>query len=109
MPGRSPAVVVTVLHHQILQELSQSPSSFAFSQQRSQVVLLAFERKSNADIAELVGLHRNQVGRWRKRWIQVFDHLVDLECAGEALSLRQAIVSALSDAPRSDDRFRKFV
>ncbi len=101
MPGRSPAVTITVLHHQILRELSQTASVPGPVRQRAQVILLAFERKQNSDIAEQVGMHRNQVGQWRKRWIEAFDHLVDLECAGDLPALRHAILGALSDAPRS--------
>lgn len=33
--------------------------------QRARIVLLAAEGMSNADIAEVVGLHYNQVGLWR--------------------------------------------
>ena len=36
--------------------------------QRARVVLLAAEGMSNRDIAEVVGLHYNQVGLWRSRY-----------------------------------------
>jgi transposase len=38
---------------------------------RARIVLLAAEGTSNRDIADVVGLHYNQVGLWRTRYAQL--------------------------------------
>ncbi len=38
--------------------------------QRARIVLLAADGWANRDIAERVGMHYNQVGLWRKRYIE---------------------------------------
>jgi transposase len=69
--------------------------------QRASVILLAFDRHLNEDIATKVGLSRKQVGLWRRRWKESFDALVSIECRETHATLRRAIEDVLNDAPRS--------
>jgi transposase len=71
--------------------------------QRAQVILLAFAGALNVAIAQDVGLHRRQVGLWRRRWQQSFDALVAIECRESRAALCRAIEDVLSDAPRNGE------
>ena len=42
--------------------------------------MLAFDGLLNEDIAERVGLTHRQVGRWRRRWANAWNRLIDIEC-----------------------------
>ena len=64
-------------------------------------MLMAFEGWSNQQIAADVGLNRNQVGIWRKRWQASFDALVVAESNLPHAAFRRLIEEVLSDAPRS--------
>lgn len=63
--------------------------------------MLAADRISNTEIAAEVGLNRNQVGIWRKRWQLSFDALIDTQCRESHAALERLIEEVLSDAPRS--------
>ena len=65
---------------------------------------MAFERVHDDEIAESVGLNRNQVGVWRHRWKDAFHDLVAVECNEGIPALKQAVTKLLSDAPRSGRR-----
>lgn len=66
--------------------------------------MLAFDRKSNQDVADAVGLGRKQVGLWRRRWKNSFDALVSVECGESRAQLVRTIEDVLSDAPRAGCR-----
>ena len=52
------------------------------------------------EIAERVGLTHRQVGRWRRRWANAWDQLIDIECCESRAALRRAIEAVLTDEPR---------
>jgi transposase len=62
---------------------------------------MAYEKMFNGDIAAQVGLHRDQVGLWRRRWNESWDALTAIECRESTAALTRAIEQVLSDAPRS--------
>jgi transposase len=101
MPGNGALVIVTENQHQILVELSSARSTSVAVATRSKIILLAFEKKFNEEIARQVCLNRNQVGIWRVRWREAFIDLVAVECSEGIGPLRQAIIKLLSDQPRS--------
>jgi transposase len=53
---------------QRLQRLSQSRSTSVRLAERSRIVLLASEGKTNGEIAEQLGISRQKAGRWRDRY-----------------------------------------
>jgi hypothetical protein len=63
---------------------------------------LAFEKKRNDRIAEVVPLNPQQIGLWRRRWQAQFERLVAIECRDGETALREAIEEeVLADAPRA--------
>ena len=101
MSGKAAKVVVTETHRAILLQLSQSKTVSQRLSQRAQLILLAFTGTLNVMIATEVGLHRKQVGLWRRRWQLSFDALVAMECREPRAALRRAIEDVLSDAARN--------
>jgi transposase len=99
MPGKAAKVMISERQQAVLTELSRSRSEAKFISQRATIILLAFEKRSNEEIAEIVGLERKQVGLWRRRWQQAWESLTLLECE-EPRRLREAIRETLQDAPR---------
>ena len=101
MSGRAPIIIVTEKQYEILKEFAAARTVQVDVSQRSKIVLLAFERKLNEDIAKSVDLNRNQVGQWRNRWKDAFHDLVAVECNEGINALRESIVELLSDRQRS--------
>jgi transposase len=101
MSGKAARILLSEKQQEILQKITQSPTVSQRFIQRSRMILLAFERHRNEEIATFVELNRKQVGLWRRRWKESFDALVSIECRESHARLRRAIEDVLSDAPRS--------
>src|SRR5690606_29192405 len=101
MSGKAARIVLTEKQHEILIKITQSTTVSQRLLQRARIVMLAFERRQNEDIADVVQLNRKQVGLWRRRWKESFDALVSIECRETSARLYRAIEDVLSDAPRA--------
>ena len=101
MSGKAARIVLSETQEQILQWMVRSTTVLQRLVQRASVILLAFAKNSNEDIAARVELNRKQVGLWRRRWRDSFDALVSIECREPHAKLRRAIEDVLNDAPRS--------
>ena len=99
MPGTAAKVKVTEKQLVILQELSRSRSAAKGIVQRAWIIVLGFQGLRNEQIAVEVGMNRQQVGVWRQRWRDAWKAMCVWECT-ESHRLREAILHALSDAPR---------
>jgi transposase len=101
MSGKAAKVVITERQQVVLQKLSRATTVAVRLQQRAQIILLAFEGKRNQEIAAVVGLGRDQVGVWRRRWQRAFERLTLIECMEEPPGLTRAIEDVLCDEQRS--------
>ena len=99
MPGTAAKVRVSEKQLAVLQELSRSRTAAKGIVQRALILVLGFQGLLNQQIAEEVGLNRQQVGVWRQRWREAWESLCVWECT-EPHRLREAILEILSDAPR---------
>ena len=99
MPGKAAKVVISERQHAVLTEFGKSRSEPLMLRQRATIILRAFSGQGNEEIAVTVGLHRRQVGVWRRRWRDAWNALTRLECS-EPRRLREAIREMLRDAPR---------
>ena len=86
--------------YQILKELSNQTVVAQSLQLRAQMIQLAFERRTNSEIATELELERHCVGRWRKRWQESVEALLSIEMNEPTAALRRAIIDVLRDAPR---------
>jgi transposase len=100
MPGKAAKITITERQHDILTTLRKTVTAPSHLRQRASVILLAFDGLRNEDIAEQIGLGRRQVGRWRRRWAQDWNKLIEIECGQTHAQLRRVIQRLLSDEPR---------
>ena len=101
MPGQAAKVVLTEKQQAILRAIVDSRIASVRLVQRSQIILLAFEKRLNEEVSQVVGLNCKQVGVWRKRWQEASEELVSVECSEGMGPLAKAIEDLLADAPRS--------
>jgi len=100
MSGKAAAITITEKQQAILHQITQARTSTVQHVQRARVILLAFDKMLNREIADEVQLERHSVGLWRLRWQQSFEALVAIECRETNATLARAIEQVLSDAPR---------
>lgn len=100
MSGKAAAITITEKQEAILHDIARAKTSTVQQVQRAKIILLAFDKMLNQDIADEVQLERHSVGLWRLRWQQSFEALVAIECRDTNAALVQAIKQVLSDAPR---------
>src|SRR4051812_25571478 len=100
MPGKAAKITITESQQKILRTFSRSTTAPSRLRQRAAIIVLAFDGLLNQDIAERVGLTHRQVGRWRRRWANAWNRLIDIECCESRADLRRAIAAVLSDEPR---------
>jgi transposase len=100
MPGKAAKTTITERQQDILLTFSRAVTAPSRLRQRATIILLAFEGLRNEEIAPRVGLTQRQVGRWRRRWANAWNRLVDIECCESRAALRRAMEAVLSDEPR---------
>ena len=100
MPGKAAKITITERQQDILQTFSRSVTAASRLRQRASIIVLAFDGLLNQDIAPKVGLTHRQVGRWRRRWADAWNRLIDIECCESRADLRRAIEAVLRDEPR---------
>ena len=100
MPGTAAKVFFTEVQMQMLEEIVASRTAPVRLVQRAQIVLLAYQKRNNEQIGEVVDLNPQQVSVWRKRWKAKQDYLIEVECGDTRAALRRAIETVLADRPR---------
>lgn len=101
MSGKAAKVCISERQEATLRQIADSTTSPVRLVQRATIILRAFAKALNWDIAREVRVARKQVGVWRRRWQESFDALIAIECRESQADLRRAIEDVLSDAPRS--------
>src|SRR4051812_4434249 len=100
MPGKAAKTTITERQQEILHTFSRAVTAPSRLRRRATIIILAFEGLLNEDIARRVGLTHRQVGRWRRRWADAWNRLIDIECCESRADLRRAIEAVLRDEPR---------
>ena len=106
MPGKAAKVIVTEKQKSILDAFVRSRTASVSLVQRSKIILLAFEGHNNEAIEAVVGLQHDAVGKWRRRWRDNWERLIDVECSEQQHVLKAEITKLLSDRKRSGRRPR---
>jgi transposase len=101
MCGKAAKIKLTEVQQRELEKIKRSSVCSQRFIQRATIILLAFEGMSNIQISLLVGIGRQQVGLWRRRWQQSFEALVAMEQDETHAQFRRTIEDILCDAPRS--------
>jgi len=68
---------------------------------RARIILLAYQKLLNTEIAEIMNIERHSVGRWRKRWQDSTTALLAIQLNESKAAFERAIVDVLRDAHRS--------
>jgi hypothetical protein len=87
MPGKAAKITISESQQEILGTFSRSTTAPSRLRQRASIIVLAFDGLLNEDIAERVGLTHRQVGRWRRRWADAWNRLIDIECCESRAAL----------------------
>ncbi len=101
MSGSAAKLLVTERQQAVLRQMASAPTSPVRLAQRAEIILRAFDRQENQAIATAIGLDRTAVGLWRRRWVQAWPKLIQIECTETHAAFRRAIQDVLGDAPRS--------
>jgi transposase len=100
MPGKTAKVTITERQQDILCTIADAPTASSQLRQRATLILLAFQKRDNREIAVEVGLSRPQISLWRRRWADAWDRLIRIECTESQAATRRAIERVLRDEPR---------
>ncbi len=106
MPGKAARLIITERQQEILRDMTVSRSCPQGLALRAGMILGAFERKLNSEIAKQLNCERHAVGIWRRRWKTCFEQLIHAECLGRPGDLRRMIAKVLGDDPRPGRRSR---
>ncbi len=101
MPGKTAKVTITERQHDLLETIHKAPTASSQLRQRAAIILWAFQKRDNAEIAAAVGLSRRQVSTWRRRWADAWERLIRIECTQTHAALRRAVEQVLRDEPRA--------
>ncbi len=101
MPGKTAKVTITERQHDLLETIHNAPTASSQLRQRAAIILWAFQKRDNAEIAAAVGLSRRQVSTWRRRWADAWERLIRIECTQTHAALRRAVEQVLRDEPRA--------
>ena len=108
MPGKTAKVTITERQHDLLETIHKAPTASSQLRQRAAIILWAFQKRDNAEIAAAVGLSRRQVSTWRRRWADAWERLIRIECTQTHAALRHgpwSRSSAMSPAAGSSGKF----
>jgi len=101
--GQKTAAAIPALSKQIeeiLRTISKSRTLPSGLVTRASIVLLASQGRTNQEITKEVGLHYNNVAKWRRRFAQALPALREMEAEAPE-QLEAEIKRLLSDKPRS--------
>jgi len=101
MSGKAAKISLTDRMFEILTQLSSSRNAGTATTLRASMILLAFQKHVNHEIANRLGIFRETVGLWRRRWRDSYNALLRMQFEETDAAFRRAIIGCLSDAPRS--------
>jgi len=79
MSGKAAKIVLTEMQKSELENISRSKVAQQRCIQRARIILLAAAGLLNSEISSRVGIGRQQVGLWRRRWQQSQEALLTVE------------------------------
>ena len=100
MSGKAAKIVLTEMQKAELENISRSKISQQRWIQRARIILLAAAGMLNSEISSRVGIGRQQVGLWRRRWQQSQQALLTVELNEPRAELRRTIEVALTPSLR---------
>lgn len=96
-----PRFFLTDKVYNILKDFSKSRTIGKHISLRAAIILLAFGKATNLEIAQKLNHGRHSIGRWRKRWSLSVNALLAIEVQEPHAALERTVADILSDAQRS--------
>ena len=94
-------IEVTKKQRELLTEISNSRTSERAHAERSRIILLCAEGKTNYRIGKELRISEQVASKWRKRWQSSVEHLLQAEEEEERGKYKKRIMKVLDDAPRA--------
>ena len=105
MPGPQPyRVVLSDKQQELLKRLCRRQTSPQRLVRRAKTILLAAEGLSNESVATQLGISRNSVSLWRRRWDAETEGLQAAEAAGDSDRALLKRLQSCSKMPRGQER-----
>lgn len=105
MARQAPTIVLAPLVRQVLERLKRSKMLGQHFAERVRIVLMSAAGKLCSEQAAQLEVDAQRVCRWRRRWAQRQDRLIEAMAEGAAASaLEKLILELLSDEYRSGSR-----
>ena len=104
MPGfykKASPLPVSQSQREILEQIVRRSKSQQQHVTRAQIILMGRDGFGNEQIADKLSISRRTVYHWRECWLSQTDQLCQIEAEADDAALSRAILSTLSDAPRS--------
>lgn len=104
MPGyykKASPLPISVMQRTILEQIVQRQKSRQDHARRAGMILLSPAGLGIGQVSAQVGADRKTVSTWRKRWLIHQESLKVMEAQGDRRALSEAVLSILSDAPRT--------
>lgn len=101
MSGKAARIELTVQMHMILRQIVASRNIANACVLRAKMILMAFDKHSNQQIADKLGFCAKTVGLWRRRWRDSFPALLPMQFVETNAAFTRAIIDCLADAPRT--------
>jgi putative transposase len=93
-------IELTKKQRELLTEISNGRTSKRAHAERSRIILLCAEGKTNYRIGKELRMSEQVASKWRKRWQSNVEHLLQTEEEEDKGKYRKRILKVLDDAPR---------
>ena len=101
MPGpQPPPITLTDRQRKMLEHLLRRTTATQGLVRRARIVLAAADGANNQRIADRLGLNRETVRLWRRKWLDAAERRATAEEEADEEKLRRCIEDVLADAPR---------
>ena len=102
MGNKAAEITLTARQRLVLEPLARARTAPQRMVERCRIVLMSAEGRNNEDLAEVLGVDRQRVRRWRQRWVKAAADLAVAEKDGAtAKDLEKLILGVLADDERS--------
>ena len=101
MSGTAAKVTLTTTMNRMLSQIAASRTLGNSIVLRANISLLAFQKRDNQTISNMLGVCAKTVGLWRRRWRDSYEALLKIQFIESEAGFQRVIELNLADAPRS--------
>ena len=109
MPGTAAKIFFSERQMEMLEEIVASKTASVRLVERAQIVLLAYQKRNNQQIGEIVGLNPQQVSVWRRRTPKHCSWLNQIEIWFGVLRRKLTRYGSFVSLTNLSDRIKQFI